>query len=144
MTPAALDPASVHAKLRLMTVLLDDLDAVGGVTAERLTADRMLRYAVERVLTQLVDIAVAVNGHVSAARLDMAPASYRDSFLLAARAGVLPADLAERLAPSAGLRNVLTHEYVAVDLVLVVRGVQLAREEYRGYVREVASRLTAG
>jgi uncharacterized protein YutE (UPF0331/DUF86 family) len=53
----------------------------------------------------------------------------------------LPADLAERLAPSVGLRNVLTHEYVEVDLALVVRGVELARQDYRAYVRAIAATL---
>ena len=52
-----------------------------------------------------------------------------------------PQDLAERLAPSAGLRNVLVHEYAQVDLALVARGVELARTDYRAYVREVARGL---
>jgi uncharacterized protein YutE (UPF0331/DUF86 family) len=124
-----------------MRTLLDDLDAVGDVSVARLTDDRMLRYAVERVLTQLVDLAVGINGHLAAARLGTAPATYRESFVDAARAGALPADLAERLAPAVGLRNVLTHEYVAVDLRLVVRGVELARVDVRDYVRQVASSL---
>ena len=48
---------------------------------------------------------------------------------------------AARLAPSAGLRNVLVHEYAQVDLALVARGVELARQDYRSCVREVARSL---
>lgn len=141
MTPPALDAALVHAKLRTMRQLLDDLDTAGPVDAARLTSDRMLRHAVERILTQLVELAAAVNGHVAVARLGRGATTYRESFALAAEAGAVPRDLAGRLAPSAGLRNVLVHEYAAVDLALVAHGVQLARRDYRAYVREVAHTL---
>ena len=141
MTPPLLDAAAVHGKLALMTALLDDLDGVGDVDAALLRTDRMLRHAVERVLTQLVDLAVSVNGHVAVAGGRAAPSTYRESFGAAAAAGALPAALADRLAPSAGLRNVLVHEYAAVDLGLVVLGVEVARTDYRSYVRAVAGWL---
>ena len=143
MTPPALDAALVHAKLRAMRELLDDLDEAGAVDAARLETDRMLRHAVERILTQLVELAAAVNGHLAVARLGRGTTTYRESFALAAEARGLPDDLAERLAPSAGLRNVLVHEYARVDLALVARGVELARADYREYVREVARSLPA-
>jgi uncharacterized protein YutE (UPF0331/DUF86 family) len=141
VTPPALDTALVHAKLRAMRELLDDLDAAGPVDTARLTGDRMLRHAVERILTQLVELAAAINGHLAVGRLGRGATTYRESFTLAAQAGVVPEDLAARLAPSAGLRNVLVHEYAQVDLALVARGVELARTDYRAYVREVARRL---
>lgn len=141
MTPPALDADAVRAKLRLMRELLDDLDAAGPVDVDRLVADRMSRHGIERILTQLVDLAVSVNGHVAVARLGMGAETYRESFDLAARAGALDAELASRLAQSVGLRNVLIHEYAVVDLSLVVLGVDLARRDYREYVRSVAASL---
>jgi len=141
VTPPAVDAALVQAKLRTMGELLDDLDAVGPLDAARLTEDRMLRHAVERVLTQLVELAAAVNVHVAVGLLGRVATTYRDSFTLAAQAGAVSQDLAQRLAPSAGLRNVLVHEYARVDLALVARGVELARHDYRTYVREVARAL---
>lgn len=142
MTPPAVDVALVQAKLHTVQELLDDLDAAGPVDVGRLTTDRMLRHAVERILTQLVELAAAVNGHLAVGRLGRGATTYRESFLLAAQAGAVPPDLAQRLAPSAGLRNVLVHEYAQVDLALVARGVELARTDYRAYVREVARSLT--
>lgn len=141
MTPPAVDVALVQAKLHTVQELLDDLDAAGPVDVGRLTTDRMLRHAVERILTQLVELAAAVNGHLAVGRLGRGATTYRESFLLAAQAGAVPPDLAQRLAPSAGLRNVLVHEYAQVDLALVARGVELARTDYRAYVREVARSL---
>lgn len=138
MTPPALDAASVQAKLVLLDRLLADLDGAGEVSARRLEDDRFLRHGVERILTQLVDLAVSVNGHVAAARLGRGPSSYRESFALAADTGALTSDLAARLLPSVGLRNVLTHEYATVDLELVAAAVEPARTDYRAYVVSVA------
>jgi uncharacterized protein YutE (UPF0331/DUF86 family) len=132
------DAAVIQERLRLIRDLLADLDVIGDVTADRLQQDRIVRHAVERILTQLVDLAVSINSHVAAAREGRAPATYRESFAAAARAGAIPTELANELAPSAGLRNVLTHDYVAVDLVLVARSVSLAGEGFRRYVTSVA------
>jgi uncharacterized protein YutE (UPF0331/DUF86 family) len=141
MTPAGLDVPVLHAKLRLMRELLDDLEALGPLPPERLGQERIVRYAVERMLTQLVDLAVAVNAHCAAAVLHRAAADYRESFALMATAGILDEALAAELAPSVGLRNVLTHEYVAVDLGVVARSVPLALSGYRRYVGSVADFL---
>lgn len=138
MTPRRLDVGVVHGRLRLMRDLLDDLDGIGEVTVERLERDRLTRHAVERVLSSLVDLAVAVNGHVGAARVGRGPEDYTESFGLAARAGAIDDDLARELAPSAGLRNVLVHEYVTIDLALVAASVPRARDGYGRYVAQVA------
>ena len=143
MTPPALDRDVVHAKLRALRELLDDLDAVPVLDRVALEQDRMLRHAVERVLTQVVELAAGINNHLVAARLGKGAPGYRESFLMAAQAGALPQELAERLAPSAGLRNVLVHEYVDVDLDQVVTAVALARTDYRSYVRAIADALTS-
>jgi uncharacterized protein YutE (UPF0331/DUF86 family) len=46
--------------------------------------------------------------------------------------------LARELSPSVGLRNVLTHEYVSVDLSIVAGSIGRAVDGYRRYVEEVA------
>lgn len=141
MTPPPLDAAMVHAKLRAMRELLDDLDAAQPVDAGVLARDRMLRHGVERILTQLVELAAGINGHLAVSALGRGAATYRESFELVAQAGMLPRTLAERLMPSVGLRNVLVHEYAAVDLELVAAGVEIARVDYRAYVQEIAGGL---
>jgi uncharacterized protein YutE (UPF0331/DUF86 family) len=135
-----LDRDTLVVRLGVMNDLLGDLESIGGVDASRLRSDRMARHAVERILTQLVESAVAINSHVAAVSGSV-PGTYRESFFAAAGAGFISADLAERLAPSAGLRNVLTHEYVEVDLDLVASAVETAIVGYRAYVQAVAQVL---
>lgn len=143
MTPSPVDENVVGARLRVLRELLEDLDAAGDVTVVRLEADRLLRHAVERVLTQLVELAVSINSHVAGSLTGRSPATYRESFAAAAEAGVISAELAAELAPSAGLRNVLVHEYLAIDLRIVAGSVPRARAAYGAYVRAVARYLTS-
>jgi len=142
MTPRELDPDVVQRRLRLMSDLLDDLDAVGDVAGTSLAEDRMLRHAIERILSQLVELSVSVNGHLAATVAGQAPKDYRSSFDLAAATGLISGELAARLQPSVGLRNVLAHEYVEVDLDQVAAGARAARDDYRDYVASAARWLS--
>ncbi|MGH3693981.1 MAG: type VII toxin-antitoxin system HepT family RNase toxin [Pseudonocardiaceae bacterium] len=138
MTPRRLDPALVQERLREIQLLLGDLVEVGEVDAERLRRDRPTRHVVERVLSQIVELAGSINTHIVASLLGRSPGSYADSFDEAARAGVLEWDLATALRSSAGMRNVLVHDYLKVDHSKVADAIPLALEQYSQYVRHVA------
>ncbi len=129
---------TVRAKLRLMTEALDDLASLGEVSYERLRDDRLDRAVVERLLSRVVDLAVDINTHVTVARLQRAPADYFESFVLAARAELLPRELADVLAPSTALRTAIIHVYLDLDLARLADSVPRALHDYRRYVREVA------
>lgn len=143
MTPREFDADVVQSRLRVVDELLDDLTGIGDVDPGRLEADRLLRHAVERILSQIVEMAVSTNTHVAATVLGEAPTTYKSSFLLAAKAGLIDADLAARLAPSVGLRNALAHEYVTIDLVIVANAVETARRDYGAYVTAASRWLAA-
>jgi uncharacterized protein YutE (UPF0331/DUF86 family) len=139
--PMTLDRDTIVVRLAMMNDLLCDLESLGWVDSLRLRPDRIARHAVERILTQRVEFAVSINSHVAASVSGSVPGTYRDSFRAAADAGLLTADLVERLAPSAGLRNVLTHEYVGVALDLLAAGAGAALVDHRVYVRAAARSL---
>jgi uncharacterized protein YutE (UPF0331/DUF86 family) len=101
----------------------------------------LIRAAVERVLTQLVELASQINTHVVAVSGKIPPAEYRESFAAAAKVGALSADLAAKIAPSAGLRNILVHQYLDADLEIVAISVGQAIADYSVYVHEVATWL---
>lgn len=121
-----------------MRRLLDELERLGPVDADRFARDYAAQLLVERIVSQLVDLAAGVNAHVAAAGSGEAPPDARRSFVAVAALGMIDPALAERLGPSAGLRNVLVHAYVDLDLSRLVAAVPLAAEEYGEYVRQVA------
>jgi uncharacterized protein YutE (UPF0331/DUF86 family) len=141
VTPRAIDWRSVRAKLRRIDELIDQLDGLGAVDAARLAAEPVTALAVERILTLLVDLAFASNSHVAVTILGRTPDTYAESFTLAAEAGMIDEELAKALRPSAGMRNVLVHNYLDVDQERVAGAIPLAVEQYREYVRQVAGFL---
>jgi len=138
VTPRAIDWRSLRAKLRRIGELIDQLQAIGPVDAKRLAAEPITALAVERVLTLLVDLAFSCNSHVAVATLGRAPDTYAESFALAAEAEMIDEELAKALRPSAGMRNVLVHNYLDIDQERVAGAIPLAVEQYREYVRQVA------
>jgi uncharacterized protein YutE (UPF0331/DUF86 family) len=65
------------------------------------------------------------------------------SFAAAAEVGAISTDLAAKIAPSAGLRNILVHDYLDADLAIVADSVGQAVSDYTAYVQEVARWLEA-
>jgi len=109
-----------------------------GQGLERLRRERPTRHIVERVLSQIVELAGSINIHVVTSLMGRSPDSYAASFDEMARAGVLEWDFAASLRPSAGMRNVLVHDYLDVDHDMVSVAIPLAQEQYSEYVRNVA------
>jgi uncharacterized protein YutE (UPF0331/DUF86 family) len=138
VTPRRLDVGTLGAKLRAMRRLLDELDRIGAVDVDRFARDFSTQLVVERIVSQLVDLAAGINTHVLTTETGESPPDVRRSFTAVAETGLIDHDLAERLAPSAGLRNVLVHAYVDLDLARLVAAVPLASEQYAEYVRQVA------
>jgi uncharacterized protein YutE (UPF0331/DUF86 family) len=136
-----LNPDSVQRRLVAISQWLDELRQLGEVTVDRLSDDWLLRAAVERAVTQVVELAAQINTHVVTVSDRTPPAEYRESFAAAAKVGALSADLAARIAPSAGLRNILVHQYLDADLGIVSSSVAEVVADYSAYVREVAGWL---
>ena len=67
MTPRELSVAVIHRRLAAMEELLDIARGMGPISAFRLEAEPVTRLAVERILTQLVELASDINGHIAAA-----------------------------------------------------------------------------
>lgn len=137
MTPVSPDHEAAESKLVLLGDLLADLDRIGDVAGADLRSDRDLRHVTERVLTQLVDIAAGLNSTLARSANHRRPVGYRDSFEQIAESGVITDDLAKRILPSIGLRNILTHEYGNVDLDVVADAILTARRAYGEYVAQV-------
>ena len=143
MTPRELSVAVIHSRLAAMEELLDIARGMGPIPAFRLEAEPVTRLAVERILTQLVELASDINGHIAAAAGALSRTDYRATFDAVARLGVLPEELARELKPSVGLRNVLVHEYVNVELDIVAGAADRAFSRYADYVRTVAACVTS-
>jgi uncharacterized protein YutE (UPF0331/DUF86 family) len=143
VTPRSPDPDVVQRRLRMLADTTQQLVDLGAAPEARLRDDPIVRAATERFLQVAVDLAAEINAHLAVSLRERAPRTMRESFLDAAEAGVLTAELATELAPSAGLRNILVHRYTDVRLDVLAEAVVELPPLLREYVRQVARWLQA-
>ena len=92
----------------------------------------------ERHLQIAIQSVIDIGNHV-VADLDLGvPTDYKGIFALLAKRRIVSKPLAKRLAAMAGMRNVLVHDYLDVDLGLVHRTL---RHDLRDFERFIAAVL---
>ncbi len=133
MTPV--DAAVVRRKLRRIRANADFLSRlVGPLTQEAYAAAEVTRRATERLLQEAIDAAVDANTHLLRGAGRPVPEDYFRSFIALGEAGIVEATLARDLAPAAGLRNRIVHEYDDLDEALVFQAAQAAPARFGAYV----------
>lgn len=132
-----LDAALIRRKLAVIAQDLRDLATVESLTIEEYRAERIRLKATERLLQEIVDAAADINTHLLRTAGERAGVDYYESFIRIGRIGVLAPELAAALAPAAGLRNRLVHEYDRLDDEIVLRAVGEARRLFPKYVKAV-------
>ena len=134
-----LRPELVRRKLQLIAEDLGRLESFRDVSYDELLGDPIQLAAVERILERMVMRAIDANEHLiselsTGAEERVTRLSYRDTFLRLAQLGVYPAEFAGRIARSAGLRDILVHDYNDVDHRVLFAAISGALTEYRQYV----------
>lgn len=128
-------------KLSRMSQYLDELESVRPDSFEGYVEDIRTRRAVERLLQLIVEVANDINVHAVVDYGHPPPNDYYDGFLKASEIGLLPESLARSLAPAAGERNILVHEYETIDNKIVYESIQLVLTGFRQYVSAVLQYL---
>lgn len=133
------DPDLLAKKLAVVETCVRELRSLARPEAIRhdIREERFVEHTLQLAIQAALDAASHV---VSDERLGE-PRTNRELFTLLARAGVVPADLAGRLAAMAGFRNVLVHGYDDVDLAVVEDVVAHRLDDLLALVRALRTRL---
>jgi uncharacterized protein YutE (UPF0331/DUF86 family) len=140
VTKGQADPEVIRRHLAALREALGQLASYSGRTAAELRTNAALRWTVERGLQLCVQNALDIATHVAAASGFDAP-DYATAIDRLGETGLLPADLAARLRPMAGFRNVLVHGYLQVDLAIVERVLKERLRDLEAFAAHVESRI---
>ena len=105
------------------------------LTIEETAKDFKTQALVERLLERIITRAIDTNRYIIAelgAHLPF-PKKHRETFLWLAELGVYSKDFAEKIAPSAGFRNALVHEYNNIDKKILQKSIKEAIQEFNEY-----------
>jgi uncharacterized protein YutE (UPF0331/DUF86 family) len=129
-------PEVVKKKLLALAIYLDDLRVHENSTFEEFMKKH---YEIERLVELLLMTASDIIFHLLSDRGEPIPGSYRAAFLRAGEVGILSPELGASLARSAGLRNILVHEYQEIDYRLLQRSVPAAIRDLTAFIQELSA-----
>jgi uncharacterized protein YutE (UPF0331/DUF86 family) len=127
----------ITEKLIKMKEYLDQLQKFTPASYEDYLQDLVSKYAVERLLQLIVDLALDINNIILSALKNPPAADYFSSFTDLAEYHVLNAEFAYKIAPSTGLRNRLIHEYEEINDAIVFKGISQTIELYTLYIKAI-------
>ncbi len=131
------DEKLIRRKLSKLVQSLDELSEIEEYTLEEYLQNFFISRTTERLIQLIVETATDINGHLIIEAGRKPPETYYDSFIILGRLNIISSELAENLAPSAGLRNRIVHEYDEIIDKIVYESVNDALNLYRQYVKEI-------
>lgn len=133
----------IRRKLAIIVENLKALEPIKSITREEYVQDIYKRKATERLLQELIEAAIDINTHIIVQTGNIVPDDYYESFIKAGEFKIISLRLAEKLAPSAGLRNRLVHEYDLLEHSMVFDAVRIAEKLYTKYVKEIEDYISS-
>ncbi len=128
------NPEVLQRKLKKLKEYLQELEWYRNLTWEDYQNSSRNRRAAERLIQLIVDVAVDINTHSIVDAGETPPGDAFESFIKASKLGFLPEDFARKIAPSAGERNIIVHEYENIDDYLVFLSIKEVIAAYRDYL----------
>ncbi len=128
-----MSPDVLRRKLSAVAVYIQDLRRHENITFEEFMKNH---YEIERILELLIMTASDIVMHLLSSRDEAAPSSYRAVFLRAGELGILSVELSRNLSLSAGLRNILVHEYEEIDYSILHQSIPAALRDFTKLIEE--------
>lgn len=138
-----IDRELVTRKSLLIARDLEPLGELARLGPEAFVASRSDQVLAERYLERVIGRVIDINFHLISASGAAPPSDYYASFLELGRMGVMDMAFAQQLAPSAGLRNRLVHEYDELDPLKLHEACRTAIVDMPQYLRRIDAWLTS-
>jgi len=131
----AIDIHFTRRKIKLIQEDLSELDHLAHYSFEEISKDHIKCLAVERLLEKIITRAIDINQHMIAelGRGDERVRGYEDTFYILSQLGIYSEEFAKQVAPSAGLRNRLVHEYNNTRQDIIYKSVGEVISQYVKY-----------
>ena len=128
----------IERRLDELSERLARLEPLRAKSRAEFDEDPYLRDIVERNLEIAIQCCIDISHRLIALENAQKPSDYYEAIIRLSELGILSTDFASRLAPIAGFRNILAHEYLKVDWDLVYSNLQRLDdlERFADFIRQ--------
>lgn len=128
------DENSIHSRIQLIAGYLAEMNLLRGIDFEEISSDVFKYRAAERLHELIIQASLDTGRHCLVELHNLVPTTNADVFIQAAQVGILPSDLAIRLAEASKFRNFLAHQYGRIDPFIVVENIESICIDFQRYL----------
>lgn len=128
-------------KIKLIEKNLQTLKKFSKVSKSSYIKSQEIQLQVERLLERIIGRLININFHILREKYNNIPNDYYESFILMANKKQAPLSLAQKLAKSTGLRNILAHEYDEIEPLQIHRAIKQTLKQVPEYLSTINKSL---
>lgn len=129
------DAQILVVKLKELEKYITELEKLKTTSVEALSKDLNKIWSLEHGLQLSIQIVIDIGNHILADMKESNIETYTDVIDLLGVKKVIPDDFAKRIRAMVGLRNILVHEYVEVDLKQLYSVLQNNLDDFKEFVK---------
>ena len=114
------DKALILRKIASLSEYQQQLVEYSEITVEQYRSDWKIQRIVERTLQMMIELCADIAGHVISDNGLRTPETYADTFRVLGENGILTLEQKDIMVKMAKFRNIVVHQYEAVDAEIVV------------------------
>ncbi|MGK7934628.1 MAG: DUF86 domain-containing protein [Xenococcaceae cyanobacterium] len=137
----SIEPTIVLSRLKFMSDYLRELRRFETMTLEEYLDSFEQKIISERILELVIQSALDINEHLLTKGFQVESATNKQSFLNLGKYNIITLELAEELSLSAGVRNILAHQYLSINYELLFEHIQKTLTVYPQYISQIANYL---
>ena len=137
----SIEPTIVLSRLKFISDYLRELRRFETITLKEYLDSFDLKIISERILELIIQAALDINEHLLTKGFQVRSATNKQSFLNLGKYNIITFELAEELSLSAGVRNILAHQYLSINYELLFSHIQKTLTIYPQYISQIANYL---
>jgi uncharacterized protein YutE (UPF0331/DUF86 family) len=138
------DGETICRRLHALEAYAAELERLGvTVSRDKFDAELSTQWMIEHGLQLAIECVLDVGNHLIAGEHLGTPQSYREIIELLGQRGILPPEFVSAVRGMPGFRNILVHDYLAVDPGIVWDMLQTGPVQFREFIHYVAACLRA-
>jgi uncharacterized protein YutE (UPF0331/DUF86 family) len=138
--------SGIERRLEKLSACLKKLEPFKAKDKEEILQDPYMQDIIERNLEVTAQAAIDIANRIISIEGLEKPRDYYEAILRLGEAEILPLDFAQNLAPIAGFRNILVHDYMDIDWNEVYSNLHQLHDlsKFMGHVKNWMKKRNAG